>query len=772
MRYTMSRFFRYKAFQKLAVSYFLLILVTVTLLSGALFYLFSRSAVNEIDRNSKTVLSQISYASDVIYNQVMTVGNALINDPEIISFLNEQTEDKTSNYHIFGQLNQIKSAYPYIHRIGIYRASTDTSVDTAGLPFDKSLYEIGSEQYMEFYPSEVTVRGMNNNMPFQLLTFLLYPDFSFHSTDNPLIYISIEEQSLLATIRTIGKVETANNVFVINNEGQVLSHTDTSLFLKDWSQEDYIQRILKSGNAEDSFTLKIGHVKHQIAYVKSVDMDWFFVSVTPYNSLISNIHQLRNITMAITLGIVLVGLLASIFLSQNLYKPLLSLFEKLKLRSVPDSTTPIIDEYKILTEVFTTLEEKERSMQHVLHRSTQTVREHYLQALIKGSVGDVSIPEDIIRDIDGQLPGPYFSVIVFKIDQIRRVKSRVNAEQHSLLRFALGNIAKEILGEFGECELIITDENEVVAVCQYPDNELPLHLKEAIRGVQSFLKRYFKLTLSVGIGDLVYGRKNVQHSYTSAQQYVKYRLIYGTEAILDAAVIRSHLLSQISYPVASEKKIIEGVQARHEVAIKAGIDDFIALAASGSCNQFVAYSLQLLLSLLKSFEYLQSMPEHNFNDYLDAVTSIEEAEHLEEIRGVFESYCAEICVLIEQRNNWQQAQKHNKVMEQVQTFIQENYAEPNLSLELVAGFSGLSSSYLGKLFKSSTGQSFSEYLNHTRLERASQLLVSTDATAAKISESVGMYNISYFSTLFKKKYGVSPSVYREQALLREEPPIR
>ncbi|WP_081758589.1 helix-turn-helix domain-containing protein [Paenibacillus graminis] len=42
------------------------------------------------------------------------------------------------------------------------------------------------------------------------------------------------------------------------------------------------------------------------------------------------------------------------------------------------------------------------------------------------------------------------------------------------------------------------------------------------------------------------------------------------------------------------------------------------------------------------------------------------------------------------------------------------------------------------------------------MEKAKDLLASTHETAAKISESVGIYSISYFSTLFKKKYGLTP----------------
>ncbi|WP_413371894.1 helix-turn-helix domain-containing protein [Paenibacillus taichungensis] len=766
MRTTLSRLIRYKTFQKLTGSYFLLILVTISLLSSVLFSLFSDSAVKEIDRNSKAMLSQVSYASDVVYNQVMTIGSALINDPKIKGFLNSKKEDKTENYHILQQLSQIKSAYPFIHSIGIYRSSTDTNVETSGFSFDKSLYAKSAKQYMEFYPRKLTVAGFNNNNPFRFLTFLLYPDYSFLSSANPLISINVEEQSILTTIRKIARADSMSNVFVMNSQGQVLSHTDSELFLKDLSQEEYVQRILSEGKSEHSFTTAILKKKHLVTYVKSAEMDWYFVSVAPYETLISNIHKLRNVTLIVTAALVLAGLLISIFLTKNMYKPMSSLFDTIKQKSPPMPNSHSIDEYKILNEVFTTLEEKERSMKFVLHRSSQTVREHYLQALLKGNIFNIAIPREIVNDIDEQLPGPYFCTMVFKIDEIEAVKERVSIDQQSLLRFALGNIAKEILEVFGACDLLITDENEVVAISQYEIDELPDGLKEALRSVQGFLKRYFKLTVSIGIGDMVYGRKNIQQSYISAQQYVKYRLIYGKESILDFAMTRHHFMTTFSYPIAFEKKLVEAVQMRKQSVIQERIEEFTELVTSGSSNQVTTYSIQLLLSLLKHFDYLKSLPDTNFNEYLDAITDIEAAETLEEIKRILSDYCAKLCALIDEKNHWLNAQKHNKVIEEVQYYIRDHYPEPNLSLELVSSSAGLSPSYLGKLFKGSTGQSFSEYLNHTRLEMARELLLTTKDTAAKISEAVGMYNITYFSTLFKKKYGASPSAYREQAAIR------
>ncbi|HEY9594740.1 MAG TPA: helix-turn-helix transcriptional regulator, partial [Spirochaetia bacterium] len=69
-----------------------------------------------------------------------------------------------------------------------------------------------------------------------------------------------------------------------------------------------------------------------------------------------------------------------------------------------------------------------------------------------------------------------------------------------------------------------------------------------------------------------------------------------------------------------------------------------------------------------------------------------------------------------------------------------------------------------RLFKLVAGQSFGDYLNSVRLEKARELLAGTNESAQAIGESVGIYNATYFSTLFKKAYGLSPSRYRNRSL--------
>ena len=121
-----------------------------------------------------------------------------------------------------------------------------------------------------------------------------------------------------------------------------------------------------------------------------------------------------------------------------------------------------------------------------------------------------------------------------------------------------------------------------------------------------------------------------------------------------------------------------------------------------------------------------------------------------------------IVAIIEENRQNVAAAKNAKVIEEVKQFLQLNYADASLSLEMASEQVGLSAGYIGKLFKTVTGTSFNDYVTHLRLEQAKHLLAETTGTVAQIGEQVGIHNVPYFSTIFKKKYGMTPSQFREQ----------
>lgn len=94
-------------------------------------------------------------------------------------------------------------------------------------------------------------------------------------------------------------------------------------------------------------------------------------------------------------------------------------------------------------------------------------------------------------------------------------------------------------------------------------------------------------------------------------------------------------------------------------------------------------------------------------------------------------------------------------------YINDHYGEP-LSLEEVAAQVYLNPDYFSRAFKMETGQTFINYLTDIRLQHSVQLLENTALRVQAIAQKVGYYNASYFSTTFKKKYGVSPYEYRRK----------
>ena len=67
-----------------------------------------------------------------------------------------------------------------------------------------------------------------------------------------------------------------------------------------------------------------------------------------------------------------------------------------------------------------------------------------------------------------------------------------------------------------------------------------------------------------------------------------------------------------------------------------------------------------------------------------------------------------------------------------------------------------------KYFKKVMGTSFIDYLNEYRLSMASRLLLTTSDNILEIAAECGYDNLSYFNRLFKKKFGVTPSAYRNK----------
>lgn len=103
---------------------------------------------------------------------------------------------------------------------------------------------------------------------------------------------------------------------------------------------------------------------------------------------------------------------------------------------------------------------------------------------------------------------------------------------------------------------------------------------------------------------------------------------------------------------------------------------------------------------------------------------------------------------------------HHSLLKEMERYIRQHFHEEELNLTAIAAHVHISPAYASTLFKKYKGLNLSEYLIQLRIEKAAELLATTDAKSYEVSEQVGYRNPQYFSVLFKKHYGKSPSEFR------------
>ena len=105
---------------------------------------------------------------------------------------------------------------------------------------------------------------------------------------------------------------------------------------------------------------------------------------------------------------------------------------------------------------------------------------------------------------------------------------------------------------------------------------------------------------------------------------------------------------------------------------------------------------------------------------------------------------------------------------QAKEYVDRNYSDPELSLDMICQKLHISASHFSKVFRKEFGTSFLGYLTDKRIEEAERLLLTTEYKSREIGEMVGYIEPNYFSYVFKKNRNVSPAKYRKQRKTDEQ----
>jgi two-component system response regulator YesN len=158
--------------------------------------------------------------------------------------------------------------------------------------------------------------------------------------------------------------------------------------------------------------------------------------------------------------------------------------------------------------------------------------------------------------------------------------------------------------------------------------------------------------------------------------------------------------------------------------------------------------------LLGNMDYDVKELDRNKYAYFKA---IEDARYADEAIAQLGNFITEASKRIEDKAS----SAGNANMKMLLEYIDEHYAEP-LSLTEMARHFHFNPSYLSSYFSSHNNEGFVDYLHKVRTDKAAELLRQGEATISEISDQVGYSDHSYFTKVFKKLTGMSPSRYRRQ----------
>lgn len=106
------------------------------------------------------------------------------------------------------------------------------------------------------------------------------------------------------------------------------------------------------------------------------------------------------------------------------------------------------------------------------------------------------------------------------------------------------------------------------------------------------------------------------------------------------------------------------------------------------------------------------------------------------------------------------SKKETDIIKKAVNYINRNYTQ-NITLDTVCKVFSCTRSYMSHNFKKETGQGFREYLTSIRIRSAKLLLRYSDLNVTEISDSLGFCDSNYFSLVFKKYTGKSPTEYKK-----------
>lgn len=555
----------------------------------------------------------------------------------------------------------------------------------------------------------------------------------------------------------IGNEPGPGSVFILDEDGRAITHSNPSLLGRDLSSEGYIAAILEREDTAGVFNGTAGERKASISFRKSAYNGWTYVSVIPTAAVTRQATAIGRTSILISLSVLAATMLAALVGSRRMYSPVRHIYRSL----LPDTKDPRPkkDEFIAISDRIQGILSDQSKLQVELAGQQQQLAEFLVRKLMLGEARFQGLPERL-QDYGYGYTAKWTLMRVLLVQVDRLDHSRFTEEDRDLLLFAISNIAQEVIPEGDRLPPIVIRESVVLLTGTSSQSEEAF--KEAVYAraaeVQASVKSYLQLQTSIGISRSCQVWTEVGRGYEEGENALKYRARLGEEVILFIEDVQPASRKEIVYPKQLEDELSEAIKSHDREQAGVLLSRMMnALAGEEADHQEYQMSLvRLLMDLIRLLQdagishHLLNAGENSLFEELLAMHS----------PGDIEAWFGETIVhpaieLLKQRQETQ----FTSISEEVKQLIAEAF-DTDLTLEKCSARLNYHPQYIGRVFRQETGISFTDYLAQYRLNVAKRWLKDTDLTITEIAMKLKYNNPANFIRYFRKMEGMTPGQYR------------
>lgn len=316
--------------------------------------------------------------------------------------------------------------------------------------------------------------------------------------------------------------------------------------------------------------------------------------------------------------------------------------------------------------------------------------------------------------------------------------------------FALRNIAEDLLA--GTLLLGSTIGRQVLLLLH--DGTDPDLLYGCIEEIKKTFGRYYKLEATAALsepGDI----SEVRRMYRETMECLAYRFYLGEGGLITKRELEASPAPQTDPPAYDEEKFSLMMKSGQWMQASELLEQVFESLASQRPSAAVAKSYLIPLYIAAVRQGDASL----LNDRLKAIARFDELETLQAMKAFIIGEVRSIC----EANFERHRSKHSDIVAKLTACVQDHIANPDLSLHWAAKeVLFMNPDYLGKLFRKETGEKFSSYVTRLRIEKAIEMIADADDVKVyELADRLGFGdNPQYFSQVFKKATGCSPSEFK------------